>query len=39
MRPLRPSQMHYGALDAYLLIEIYKALVQKVKDEIDLDPE
>jgi hypothetical protein len=31
-RPLRPSQRHYGALDAYILIGIYKALAKTSKE-------
>ena len=36
-RPLRPSQQHYGALDAFVLIEIYKAL-EKMSKELDGPP-
>ena len=32
-RPLRKSQQHYGALDAYILIEIVKHLIEKAKDD------
>ena len=32
-RPLRLSQQHYGALDAYVLIDITKALIEKAKND------
>ena len=32
-RPLRKSQQHYAALDAYILIEIIKKLIEKAKEE------
>lgn len=31
-RPLRLSQQHYGALDAYILIDIVKHLIEKAKE-------
>lgn len=30
-RPLRKSQQHYGALDAYIMIDIIKFLIEKAK--------
>lgn len=30
-RPLRQSQQHYGSLDAYILIEIVKAIMEEAK--------
>jgi ribonuclease D len=30
-RPLRQSQQHYGALDAYIMIDIIKFLIEKAK--------
>lgn len=32
-RPLRLSQQHYGALDAYCLIGIVKHLIEKAKND------
>jgi ribonuclease D len=32
-RPLRQSQQHYGALDAWIMIDIVKALIQKAKND------
>ena len=32
-RPLRLSQQHYGALDAFVLIDITKALIEKAKND------
>ena len=32
-RPLRESQMHYAALDAYILIEIFESLEEKLKEQ------
>jgi len=36
-RPLRQSQQHYGALDAYVLIDIIKALIEQAKND-ELEP-
>ena len=32
-RPLRKSQMHYGALDAYIMIDIVKHLIEKAQKD------
>lgn len=32
-RPLRKSQAHYGALDAYILIDILEGLKKKAESE------
>lgn len=32
-RPLRKSQQHYAALDALVLIEIVKKLIEKGKED------
>lgn len=32
-RPLRQSQQHYGALDAYIMIDIIKFLIEKAKTD------
>jgi ribonuclease D len=32
-RPLRKSQQHYGALDAYIMIDIIKFLIEKAKTD------
>jgi ribonuclease D len=32
-RPLRLSQQHYGALDAFILIDIIKGLIEKAKKD------
>lgn len=33
IRPLRESQQHYAALDAYILVEIYKKLREQLKED------
>jgi ribonuclease D len=32
IRPLRASQMHYGAIDAYIMVELYDALKIKAAE-------
>lgn len=32
-RPLRLSQQHYGSLDAYILIDILKHLIEKAEKD------
>jgi len=33
-RPLRLSQQHYGALDAYALVEIMEKLIKEAEDQM-----
>ena len=33
-RPLRKTQLHYGALDAYILVEIMEILAEKGKEMV-----
>lgn len=36
-RPLRKSQLHYGGLDAYVLLKMYEKLIKEETDELSQD--